>query len=417
MIFGVVIKTVYFFIVVPGIMGMYCYFFKNRKKKIIEKSILLFMFLGLIYFSLISSIEFFKDTSVVIQILKGFIIFFACFYFVHHYHSFYGHRFVTRLFMDLNKAGILQSAIVIATFISTDFKYFLYNFISVTEKSQRYLFGKVLDERYQGIAVSGFSFLSTTHALLLVIGVWGVYMNNRKYRLDEIILFFLGQLVIFVSICLIGRTGLVVILIFLCAFFIMRVFYFIKYLHLSKKTIKLYSVFLVLSFTILFSVDLSKYSDNINYAFETVITYAESGNLDRSVAGILQSHYIFPDNTFEILFGTGNFGRSANLPYIYSDVGYVLFIFGAGIFGILIGYSFYLMGFYYSYKYRRLNPYLSAFIVVYLIALIILNLKDYYYVSYSGYAQIYFIAICALGKSVEYRNSIRRYFLAPRVFA
>jgi hypothetical protein len=319
--------------------------------------------------------------------------------------------------MDLNKAGILQSAIVIATFISPGFKYFLYNFISITEKSNRYLFGEVLNERYQGIVCSGFSFLSTTHALLLVVGVFGFYMSNRKYRLNEIILFCLGQLVIFVSIVLIGRTGFVVILIFLSAFFIIRVSDITKYLRLSKKSIKLYSVFLVLSFTILFNVDVSKYSDNINYAFETVIAYTESRELDRSVTGILQNHYIFPDTTLEMLFGTGNFGRSANLPRIPSDVGYVLFIFGAGIFGILVGYSFYLMGFYYSYKYHRLNPYLSTFIVVYLFVIIIVNLKDFYYISYSGYTQIYFIAICALGKCVEYCNNINIYFSTPRVYA
>jgi hypothetical protein len=36
LIFGVVIKTVYFFILVPGIMGMY-YYFNNRKKKYYRK--------------------------------------------------------------------------------------------------------------------------------------------------------------------------------------------------------------------------------------------------------------------------------------------------------------------------------------------------------------------------------------------
>lgn len=405
LIFGVVIKTVYLFVVVPGFMGMYVYF-KDGERNVVEKSMLMFMLFGLIYFFVISGINSFKDTGVIKEIMMGLIIFFACFYFVYNYRKIYGDHFVTRLFSDLNKAGILHSVIVIATFLSPGFKSFLYKFISVTELSTRYLFGEVEYERYQGIVASGFSFLSTTHALLLVIGIWGFYMNNKKYRLGEIILFWLGQLMIFVSIGLIGRTGFVVILIFLSVLFFMRVFDFIKGFTLSKKTIKSVFVFLILLIAILFTVDFTKYTKNINYAFETVIKYTESRELDRSTTEILEGHFIFPDSTFKLLFGTGNFGRSEYLPNIPSDVGYVLFIFGAGIFGMLVGYSFYFIGLYYSYKYRRLNPYLSTFIAVYFFALIILNLKDYYYISYAGYSQIFFIMICALGKCVECRINI-----------
>jgi len=384
---------------------MYIYF-KNGERNNVEKNTLALMFLALVYFVAISCIDAFKDTSVIKEVLTGIIILFACFYFVHCYHKNYGERFVARLFIDLNKVGILHSAVVIATFVSSDFKYFLYDFISVTDKSMRYLFGEVEHERYQGIVVSGFSFLSATHALLLVLGVWGFYMNNKRYRLGDIFLFCLGQLMIFVSIGLIGRTGFVVLLVFLIALFILRAYNFIKDFRLSTKTIKLVFAFLILSIAMLFTVDISRYSKNINYAFETAICYIESRELDRSSTYILQHHFIFPDSTFDILFGTGNFGRSSNLAYIPSDVGYALFIHGAGIFGMFVGYGFYFLGLYYGYKYRQLNSYLSAFIAVYFFALMILNLKDYYYISYAGYSQIYFIALCALGKCVECRNDI-----------
>lgn len=416
LVFGVTVKTVYVFIVVPGIMGMYVYF-KNPSRNIIEKSMLSFMLLGLIYFVLISGINFFNDTSVIKQILMGLIIFFACFYFVHHYYKMYGDRFVTRLFMDLNKVGIIHSIIILATFWSTGFRDFLYSFIGLTELATHYAFGYGADERYSGLAHSGFAFLSTTHALLLIAGIWGFYMSNKNYRWSEIILLALGQITIFISIMLIGRTGFVVIIVFLSALIILRVFHFMKDPRLSEKTIRLFFVFCVLLLTTLFTVDFSKYTRNINYAFETVIKYAESGELDASTTDVLENQFIFPDTTFDMLFGTGNFGRSDKLPFIYSDVGYVLFIFGGGIFGMLIGYSFYFMGFYYSYKYRRLTPYLSAFIAVYFFVLIIVNLKDYYHVSYSGYCQIYFIAICALGKCVKYRNNINMNISATRDYA
>ncbi len=412
LIYGYTVKTVYLFVFVPGLIGGYN-FFTKQKGSIVEKATLAFMLIALAYFSIFSGIYLFRDVSVVNQILKGFIILFACSFYVNIYNKIYGDHFVTRLFVDLNKIGIIHSSIVIATFLSPDFRDFLYSFIGLTEKSTRYLYGEVLHVRYQGIVVSGFSMLSTTHALLLVIGVWGFYMDKEKHRLSEIILFSLGQIMIFISIVLIGRTGFVVIILFLGALLFYRIDYFKKCHHVSKKSIKLMFAFIVIAITIMLTVDLSEYKKNIDYAFETVIKYYESQELDSSTTEVLQKHFIFPDTTYEILFGTGNFGRSDNLPYIHSDVGYVLFIFGAGVFGMLVGYSFYFIGLFYSYKYRSLNPYLSAFIVVFLFVLIILNLKDYYYIGHIGYSQIYFIMICALGTCVGYRNNIKmkkRYF-------
>lgn len=416
LIFGVVIKTVYLFVVVPGIMGMLLYIY-SHKRNIIERNMLLVMFIALVYFFLISGLNSFQDLSVIKEILMGFVILFACYYYAYRYYKIYRDRFVFRLFSDLNKAGVLHSVIVIATFLSPGFKLFLYSFISVTDKSMRYLFGEVLYERYQGIVPSGFSFLSTTHALLLVIGVWAFYMNDNKYKLGHIIIFWLGQLIIFASICLIGRTGLVVIIIFAIFLIILRIQEFIKDSRLSKKTFKLLVALLIILTPIVFTVPFSKYQKNIDYAFQTVINYSESRELDPSTTDVLQNHFIFPDNAFELLFGTGNFGRSDKLPCIPSDVGYVLFIYGAGIFGMLVGYSFYFIGLCYAYKYRRLNPYLFSFIAVYFLALIVLNLKDYYYISYAGYSQVFFIMMCMLGKCVEYRNNISVNISAPIGYA
>jgi hypothetical protein len=381
-------------------MGLHV-FIRKRAKNIIEKRILLCMSLALVYFSLISGFIGFMDTGVIKELLMGFIIFFACFYFVHHYHKMYGDCFVVKLFLDLNKVGIIHSIILIATYLSTEFRDFLYSFIGLTKLARHYAFGEGAYFRHSGIVHSGFSFLSTTHALLLIVGIWGYYMSKKTYRWNEITFFIIGQITILISIMLIGRTGIVVIIIFLSGLIVIRGLVFLNGFRLSKKTVRLFFVIFIISLTILFTVDLSKYAKITGFAFETIIKYSESGKLDASSSNVLEFGFIFPDSTFVMLFGNGNFGRSPNLPFTNSDVGYVLFIFGGGIFGILIAYSFYYMGFYYSFRYRRLDPYLSYFILIYFFTLFILNIKDYYYVSYVGYTQMFFIAVCAFGKYID----------------
>jgi len=326
---------------------------------------------------------------------------FASSFYVNVYYKLYGENYLIRLFKHLNIACIINSTFVIATFLSPHFKEFLYGFIGITGTARRYLFGDVAVVRYQGIVPSGFSFLSTTHALLLVIGVWGFYMDKRKYKFLEIILFLGGQIIIFMAILLIGRTGLIIILLFLIALMFYWINSVVHNYRISKKSVKLISLFIVVAVAGLMTVNFSKYKKNIDFAFELVINLTEKRKLDRSTAEVIKHHFIFPKKAVNLLLGTGNFGRSPVLPYVNSDVGYALFINGAGILGMLVAYSLYFPGLYYSHKYRRLNPYLSWFIFVYLFALIILNLKDYYFISHVGYSQIYFIALSLLGIEIK----------------
>jgi hypothetical protein len=402
---GFILKTYFLFIVLPGLIGGLIFILK-RKGTIVEKNTISLLMMALAYFILLSGIGLFKDISVVSQTMLGFVILFACWLYVNMYRKKYGEQYVSQLLLDLNKACVINSIFVILTFLSPGFKHLLYSFIGITETSRRYLFGDVSVARFQGIVPSGFSFLSTTHALLLVAGIWGFYINKKKYNMFGIIWFAICQIIIFGAILLIGRTGLIIVLLFTFALIFYRLKFIVQTLRIFKKSVLLIMTILVISITILVSINFTKFKKNIDFAFELVISYTQKGKLDRSTTEVLTHQLIFPKKTFELIFGTGNFGRSKSLPYVYSDVGYVLFITGAGIVGMLIGFSFYIAGLYYSYKYRALNPYLSWYITVFFVALLILNLKDYYYISQVGYSQVFFIMICILGKEVERKKFI-----------
>jgi len=414
LISGGTLKTVYIFIFVPSLFGAFHYLTTSNTSNLIKVTLVL-MAIAFIYFSIISGLICFIDTSVLGEITTGLILLFSCYFYVRLYYRFYTDTYVNRLFIDLNRAGVVQAVIVIATLVSKGFKDFLYSFIGVTETSARYLYGEVAVQRFQGIAPSGFSFLSTTHALLFVCGIWGFYTRNKKYSIVGVLFFTFGQLAILVSILLIGRTGLVVIIIFS----ILLIIYSLQsaVLHNNRpskintsNTLKVFFCLLSTIFVLAISFDFSTYEKNIDFAFETVINYYKYRELDRTTNGVINEHYIFPKTADEIVFGTGNFGRSEQLPYIESDVGYILFLHGSGILGIIIGFSFYGVGLFYSYKYRKLNNYLSLFIAIYLVMFSIVNLKDYYYISHVGYTQIYFIMLCALAKSIDlYRNKLSEY--------
>lgn len=403
-IHGFTVKTVLLFIFIPGIIGG-LKFITIKKGHILEKQTLLFMFVALIYFSFLSLSVLFKDISLISQILTGVIILFACYYYVNSYYRIYGERYIIMLFKHLNIACIINSLFVIATFVSPHFKTFLYSFIGITELSRRYLFGDVAVVRYQGIVPSGFSFLSTTHALLLIAGVWGFFMDKRKYFLKDIIFFSFGQIIIFLAILLIGRTGLIVISLFIFALIFYRLSDNLQNYRASKKSIKFIGIMIVIVIIAISTMNFSKYRKNLDFAFELVISLTQKGSLDRSSKEVVTHQLFIPHDIKGLLIGNGNFGRSHSLPYVDSDAGLILFINGAGLIGLLIGFSFLLPGFYYSYRYRKKNSYLSWFIAVYLIVFIILNLKDYYFISQVGYSQVYFIAICILSIEIDRTNN------------
>ncbi|MDI6773069.1 MAG: hypothetical protein QME77_10875, partial [bacterium] len=81
----------------------------------------------------------------------------------------------------------------------------------------------------------------------------------------------------------------------------------------------------------------------IPHALEGLYTLSEAGEFRiRSAEDVLEDQFFLPDSLAVLLFGTGESGRGAG-AYVRSDVGYVRFIFGIGLIGSLLVYSFYLL--------------------------------------------------------------------------
>jgi hypothetical protein len=116
--------------------------------------------------------------------------------------------------------------------------------------------------------------------------------------------------------------------------------------------------------------------------------------------------FIFSHDIFEIIFGTGNFGRGEN--YIDSDIGWVLFISGGGILGVLILYAPYVYMIYFGLANKK-KFYLNNILSVTVILLLVLNFKDIYYLSHGYIQPIYILfSMCLIkGHALMSGKSIR----------
>jgi hypothetical protein len=143
-------------------------------------------------------------------------------------------------------------------------------------------------------------------------------------------------------------------------------------------------VVVVAIFTILATSVILLLEDFIYFAFELFMNYFDNGDFNSVTTDtLIDEMFIYSNNIFSLIYGTGNFGRGQN--YIESDIGWVLFLSGGGIIGLLILYvpHFYLIFFGYTTK----NKFYLGKVLIYLIfLLLILNFKDVYYLSH-GYIQ------------------------------
>ena len=383
------LNTSYFFILIPGILGFFHVIFKKEKNVLINNLLRILIISGLFLF-IRQSLVLFMDITIFRDLFIGFTLFFSCYFYVNMYRKIYRHKFHEKIINDLCLVGFAHSLIVVATFLLPEFKAALYDYIWVTPKSMKYLLGEASGYRYQGVVQSGFSFLSSTHAFFFVLGLINFKLKPNP-SISRIIKFIVYQMIIFISIILIGRTGIVVIILFYSAYLIYSILKYFKNFSISKKSLKLLPLAGLCILILTSIVDFSLFEGSINYAFEIYYTYLETGRLGTTSTDILlQNEFFLPDHPLNILFGTGNYGKSGN--GIASDVGLVLFIFGSGVIGIFFAYAIYYFSAFYVYKYYKVMPLIAIFIITYPGVLVLLNLKDFYFFA-MGSTQIYFLLL------------------------
>ena len=386
------VKTYIFFIILPAILGFMNYFFRSGASQI-SNNVLAFILISFLYLGILEYVGLLNgiiDYSFTKDVLMGLLLFFSAYFIVNKYHMIYGHGFIDSITRHLFFFGLIHGLLILLVAFSYEFNEFLYQFISLSDKQEKSNFGEVAVRRYSGLLPTGFSTLSVTHALLLVLGIFNLWVYKQKQTLTNILIYASSFFILFISILYIGRSGLILILSYLLFFFLYWVYVTIRTSKTSVKVIKYIGVSFSAGVLFSWAIDFEDYKDVIEASFEFAIRYAETGTLGTgSTDTVINSMLIFPSDAITLIFGNGNFGRGSNL--ISSDLGFVYFVNGAGIFGTIIAFSFYFVLTYHAFKLRRLNYLLFLVFIIFILFLIPLNFKDLYFLAFNGYAKVFFI--------------------------
>lgn len=246
---------------------------------------------------------------------------------------------------------MFNSLIILLSALNENFTSWIYNFIVVTDKQYRYMFGEVLFRRYSGLAESGFSFLSTINYFSLIISIYLIkYCNLNKIIYGSFLL------IIVISNIWIGRTGFFLSLVTILILFSLRV--------------NVYSIviFFIMSYLII---------KNITFIQENFFYITDIISGDSVFFDLMLSEYIFLYNsTSDFLFGSTINNYSANS--LASDVGIVNLFNYFGLFGMILYFSIYFYPLNYTSSKRSLS-----LVFIFSCVVLLLNLKDSYLINNS----------------------------------
>ncbi len=384
-IFNFNIKLTLMFILSLSIFSIILILMKKKINKIV---VLIFSILVLytLIFSIISINGFFLDTYILKRLFFACLMFLSIYMLVYLYKVIYKKDFYDEVIRTIIIIGFIHSIVIILTIISIDFRDYLYIYINISELAQKQFEHNI---RSNGLFFSGFAILSFFQAIIFIIAL--VQFSNIKNFKSKYILSIIVLPILFLGIVLTGRTGLIILL-FGIVFLLIYNCMFTRIVNVLS-TIKIVFFISILFLFLILLLDLEKFKHNIDWAFELFINFFNNKNISSaSTEHLFNEMFFLPQNELDILFGIGNFGRNEMLPYINSDSGYILFIHGYGIIGTIFSFFFFLIIFFIVYK--SLCPsklkFFSYFIII---SMFIGNIKDFYFLSYNGYTQIFFLII------------------------
>ena len=230
--------------------------------------------------------------------------------------------------------------------------------------------------RSPGLSGIGGAALSALYAFVFVmlLGNWKRY--NKAYLTGILALLLIG-------IGIAGRTGFLIILIYL-TYYLFKGVLRLDYRFLLGTG----AVVIMLSSLVLYVEQFQKtdgpFAHAVYHALEPLRRFRVEGRIrtDSSDA-IMNKHYFLPKETGDILLGIGNFGRSPDLIRLPSDVAYVRMIHGVGIvgmFAMLVPYLFMVLRSYLSHhdKEKSKGFYVALFITI------LVGFKEWFYLGLPG---------------------------------
>lgn len=246
-------------------------------------------------------------------------------------------------------SSILQAVVIWLSFISASFRDYM-SVIFYRDFNSESLHLIML--RVPGFVPTGGDGLSMNHGLLCVVGFIAMISQCKNNRV--VLFFFLISVVSAIACLFTGRTGLYMSLFFI--FFIISI-----YNKGNFSIIYLYRFFFILvsilSIFVIFANTLGSYGNELYalYGYEHPVVRFLRGFMslsngetdsynDSTVTALFGDHLTFPKSGFRLFFGNNSFvGNSKDI--IPSDIGYIKYIYGMGLFGIIYCLGFFVFCF------------------------------------------------------------------------
>lgn len=365
-ILGFVLKITFIVIIVMSVIGI-MYYLKKRKIKKLELHIIMYLVFLLLYVTINSLFNGLLYTQLINMMIFAVLLFIAFMMLGRIYEYIYKESFDIKLLKSVVMVGIVHSLFMVFSLLIPDA---LYSVISISELSRTFVDTGL---RTPGLFYDGFAIISVFYAILFILALIVHSRENNFYYM-----FFITTILL-ISIGLTGRSGFLI----LALGILFLITYALFYKNLLKKhtLIKISFLYiLIVTASFFLFIDFNNLSTNLVWILEPLLLFLNEGSLNTKSTEILFGRmYFLPENEMDILFGMGNF----SMTEIGSDSGYIAFIHGGGILGLIIFFSIYFYLIYIFYKYT--NNIQVKFIGIFLIIAILFgNIKDGYYFSYTG---------------------------------
>ena len=351
--------------------------------------------------------NFYKQTLVLIEV-------FPIALFLNFYSRKYLKFSLNDLLYSLIVIGIIQSLLCLIMFLIPGIKFIIFNSILAQQVRTEKLLEAGYYGNFRGFGISiGYLFSFPVFQGLLIAFIFFLCLNNFKkyyYTLISIPLLFL-------SIILNARVGLVPIIVFFGVAFIV----YLKNIRISAITqFVLISGVLIISVYAFFSMTYqsTELANNVDWILKSYTqnkAFLEGTGDQGTLAILLDSHIHFPKDFNGNLFGEGLylFGEKQTSGSLRSDIGYILNLyFGGYVYSFLVYSSFCVL----FWGALRLQKTMIARILIYflLVVMLVVHLKGDVFWSNPAYRAAYLITLFPVVDRYIYRQEQRALLIAQQ---
>lgn len=325
-----------------------------------------------IYSFIIVWINGFNDTFVFLRNARSLFAFWGIIGLAYLLINSYGNRALSKAVNLIFLSGVVHALIMWMMLASGSFREVIHQLVSV-DLYEREILNIV---RVSGLMAQGGDGASLVQGMVTLTSP---IVINEKKGIKKVIYFILFVL-LWSSSFLSARIGFVLSSILLpIVYFITKDRLLQNIGKIKKDTFRIIGVILLLIIAIPIIipenivVNLFNYYDSPIYRLmEPIRTFSETGRFaTRSTSRLFGNMIIFPTSATEMIFGSSNMGRSSNLPYIPSDIGYIRLLFAMGIIGSVLLYSFFIISnavvkksVIYEIKYQKLFTVLICYTLI-----------------------------------------------------